>query len=57
MKLPMKVGVIKLGSRISFNANDTSGGNGEARSIIKMLHGGGADVEIFTKILKKDTGK
>jgi hypothetical protein len=51
----MKVAVIKLGSRISFNANDTSGGNGEARSIIKMLAGGGADVHIFTKILKKDT--
>lgn len=51
----MKVGVLKLGSRISFNANDTSGGNGEARSIIKMLKGGGADVHIFTKILKKDT--
>ena len=50
----MEVGVIKLGSRISFNANDTSGGNGEARSIIKMLHGGGAGVHIFTKILKKD---
>lgn len=51
----MKVAVIKLGSRISFNANDTSGGNGEARSIIKMLHKGGAEVHIFTKILKKDT--
>lgn len=50
----MKVAVIKLGSRISFNANDTSGGNGEARSIIKMLHQGGAEVHIFTKILKKD---
>jgi hypothetical protein len=50
----MEVGVIKLGSRISFNANDTSGGNGEARSIIKMLHGGGCGVHIFTKILKKD---
>ena len=51
----MKVAVIKLGSRISFNANDTSGGNGEARSIIKMLHKGGAEVNIYTKILKKDT--
>lgn len=51
----MKVAVIKLGSRISFNANDTSGGNGEARSIIKMLKEGGADVHIYTKILKKDT--
>jgi len=50
----MKVAVIKLGSRISFNANDTSGANGEARSICKMLKLGGADVHIFTKILKKD---
>lgn len=50
----MKVAVIKLGSRISFNARDTSGGNGEARSIIKMLHKGGAAVHIYTKILDKD---
>lgn len=51
----MKVAVIKLGSRISFNANDTSGANGEARSICKMLRLGGAEVHIYTKILKKDT--
>jgi hypothetical protein len=51
----VKVAVIKLGARISFNANDTSGANGEARSICKMLHKGGAEVHIFTKILKKDT--
>lgn len=50
----MKVAVIKLGSRISFNANDTSGGNGEARSIIKILETAGCEVHIFTKILKKD---
>lgn len=50
----MKVAVIKLGARISFNAKDTSGGNGEARTIIKMLKLGGADVHIFTKILAKD---
>ena len=50
----MKTAVIKLGSRISFSANDTSGANGEARSIVKILHGGGAEVHIFTKILKKD---
>lgn len=50
----MKVAVIKLGTRISFNAKDTSGGNGEARAIIKMLKLGGADVHIFTKILAKD---
>lgn len=50
----MKVAVIKLGARISFNANDTSGANGEARSICKMLKKGGAEVHIYTKILKKD---
>jgi hypothetical protein len=50
----MKVAVIKLGSRISFAANDTSGANGEARSICRMLKLGGADVHIYTKILKKD---
>lgn len=50
----MKVAVIKLGSRISFNANDTSGGNGEARSIIKILEQAGVEVHIYTKILKKD---
>lgn len=50
----MKIAVIKIGSRISFNANDTSGANGEARSICKMLKRGGAEVYIFTKILKKD---
>lgn len=50
----MKIAVIKIGSRISFNANDTSGANGEARSICKMLKQGGAEVYIYTKILKKD---
>lgn len=50
----MKVAVIKLGSRISFNANDTSGGNGEARSIIKILETAGCEVHIITKLLKKD---
>jgi hypothetical protein len=50
----LKAGVIKIGSRISFNSNDTSGGNGEARSIIRMLELGGCAVKIFTKILKKD---
>jgi len=50
----MRVAVIKLGSRISFNSNDTSGGNGEARAIIKMLKHGGAEVHIFTKILNRD---
>ena len=50
----MKIGIIKLGSRISYGGRDTSGGNGEVRSIIKILRNGGANVHIFTKILEKD---
>lgn len=50
----MKVGVLKLGARISFSSQGTSGGTGEALSIIKMLQLGGGDVHIFTKILDKD---
>lgn len=50
----MKVGIIKLGARISFNASDTSGGNGEARSIIAITEAAGAEIHIYTKILKKD---
>lgn len=50
----MKVAVIKLGSRIAYGGKDTSGGNGEAKAIIEMLHQGGASVDIYTKILKKD---
>lgn len=51
----MKVAVVKIGARISFGSKDTSGGNGEARSIVKMLQLGGAETHVFTKILKKDT--
>ena len=50
----MKIAVIKLGSRIAYGGKDTSGGNGEAKSIIKMLDKAGADLHIYTKILKKD---
>lgn len=50
----MKVAIIKLGARISYGSNDSSGGNGEARSLIDMFHQGGAECHIFTKILKKD---
>ena len=51
----MKIGVLKLGARISFSSQGTSGGTGEALSIIRMLKGGGADVKVYTKILPKDT--
>lgn len=50
----MQIGVIKLGSRISYGGRDTSGGNGEVRSIIRILQEGGAHVHVLTKILKND---
>ena len=51
----MKLAVIKLGARIVFGKGiGTSGGSGEAGSIINMLVKGGAEVNCFTKILKKD---
>lgn len=50
----LKLAVTKLGSRISYNANDTSGGNGEARSCCDILAAGGAEVHVFTEIKKKD---
>lgn len=50
----MKLAIIKLGARISYGGNDTSGGAGEARSVIKMLKLGGADCHVYTKMLPKD---
>ncbi len=50
----MKIAVIKIGSRIAWDARDTSGGNYEARYIIETLHRGGAKIDIYTKILAKD---
>lgn len=51
----MKVAVIKLGARIVFGENiGSSGGSGEAASIINMLERGGAEVHVYTKILNKD---
>ena len=43
----MKVAVLKLGSRISYNSKDTSGGNGEARSLINMMDNAGIAVQLF----------
>ena len=50
----MKVAVIKLGSRIAYDAFGTSGGTGEALSIIKLLIQGGCEVDAYTKVLRKD---
>ena len=49
----MKIAVIKLGSRITWNT-DGAVAPGEAISICKALARGGAEVHVFTKILKKD---
>lgn len=50
----MKIGVIKLGARITWETEKGKVGPGEAVSICKALVQGGADVHIFTKITKKD---
>ena len=50
----MKVALIKLGSRISISSSGTSGGTGEALSIIKMLNIAGVEVDAYTKVLDKD---
>lgn len=51
----MKVAVLKLGARIVFGSKvGSSGGSGEAASLIDMLTKGGVDVHCFTKILAKD---
>lgn len=50
----MKIGVLKLGARILWDL-DNSVTSGEAISICKALQCGGAEVHVFTKILKKDT--
>jgi len=50
----MKVCVIKIGARISLDSKSTSGGTGEALSIIKILTEAGIDVDVYTKVLKND---
>ena len=49
-----KIAVIKLGSRISVSSVGTSGGTGEALSIIKLLIDAGYHVDAYTKIIKGD---
>lgn len=50
----MKIGVIKLGARITWD-REASVTSGEAISICEALTKGGAEVHVFTKILSKDT--
>ena len=50
----MKIGVIKLGSRIAIGSKGTSGGTGEVLSVIKCLTTAGAEVTAYTKVLAKD---
>ena len=53
----MIIGVVKLGARISFESQGTSGGTGETISLIKMLLGGGAEVVAFSKLIKNETAQ
>lgn len=50
----MRLGVVKLGARISFDSQGTSGGTGETISLIKMMVGGGAQVVAFSKRIKNE---
>ena len=50
----MNIALIKLGVRISINSSNTSGGTGEALSIIKMLIIAGCNVDVYTKVLDSD---
>ncbi len=51
----MKLALIKLGARVSYGEKDTSGGSGEARMIIQILRKSGCQVDVYTKLSKKDT--
>ena len=51
----MKIAVIKLGSRIAIGSSGTSGGTGEALSVIQCLTTAGAEVTAYTKVLSKDS--
>lgn len=51
----MKVAVLKLGARLVFGDKiGTSGGTGEAVSLVDMLSKGGCVVSCYTKLLKTD---
>jgi hypothetical protein len=55
MEKNMKVAVLKLGARLVFgNKVGTSGGSGEAISLVDMLVKGGVTVHCYTKILDSD---
>lgn len=51
----MKLAVLKLGARIVFGSKvGSSGGSGEAASLIEMLVEGGCEVDCYTKVLSSD---
>lgn len=51
----MNLALIKLGARISFESQGTSGGTGETLSIIRMLAKGGAHVTALTKMIRNES--
>lgn len=51
----MKLAVLKLGARIVFGQKvGSSGGSGEAASLIEMMVEGGCEVDCYTKVLSSD---
>jgi len=50
----MRLALVKLGARVAINSTSTSGGTGEALSLIKILVRGNNEVSVFTHILDKD---
>ena len=46
----MRIGVLKLGLKVDYSAEDNRGALSEAKILINMLHRGGADVVLFTQI-------
>jgi hypothetical protein len=45
----MKIALIKLGARLSYNSRGTSGGIGESLAIIELLKIAGVEVHVYTK--------
>lgn len=50
----IKIGLLKIGSRISWGTKNNSAANGECKIIAEMLSRADAEVHIITKILKGD---
>lgn len=50
----MRLGVLKIGLKVDYSAEDNRGALSEAKILIDMLHKGNVDVVLFTKVDKND---